>query len=191
MDRKADITQMASQLFKERGYHATSVRDIAQALNLKGSSLYSHIASKEEILWEIVEGAARAFLHSAQAIPPNLPPDQKLKALIHAHLNVIVANLPDASVFFHEWQFLPETLSREITLKRDHYESYFRQAIHEGIEQGLFQVQDEHFANLFIFSSLNWLYQWYDPEGLLRLEQLSNLYTQMIFKSLNYQKLNH
>ena len=74
MHNKTDILTIAGNLFSQRGYHGTSMRELARSLDLRGASLYSHIASKEEMLWEIVHRAAGEFLAQAEAIPQDLAP---------------------------------------------------------------------------------------------------------------------
>src|SRR4051794_29847351 len=92
--RREQIFAAASALFSERGYDSTSVRDIARALDLQGGSLYAHIASKEDVLWEIVSRAADAF---EQAIAPiavaALPAPERLRRMIVAHVGVVVGQL--------------------------------------------------------------------------------------------------
>ncbi len=185
MDRRQEILSAAGGLFREHGYHATSMRDIAKRLNLRGSSLYAHVASKEEMLWEIVNSAADAFLAQAESVPPDLPPQERLERLIRGHLQVIIGALPNATVFFHEWKFLAEDLRAQIVARRDRYEQYFRQIIREGTEQGIFEVEDDKLATFFVLSALNWSYQWFDADGELTLAQLSQHYTTLVCRALN------
>lgn len=185
MDRRSEILLTAGQLFRDRGYHATSVRDIAGALKLQGSSLYAHIRSKEEVLWEIVNHAADAFLAQAEAVEGRaLAPRERLDALIEGHLKVIVQELPRATVFFHEWKFLSESRRQEITKRRDRYEGFFRRTVEEGVRSGDFKVDDPKLATLFLLSSLNWTYQWFHEGGELSLTALTEAYTNLIFSTL-------
>lgn len=102
MGRRREILATAGELFRRHGYHATSMRDIAGRLELRGSSLYAHIHSKEELLEEIVAEAAAAFLTAAEAVDPGLSPRERLATLIRNRLAVIASELPNATVFFHE-----------------------------------------------------------------------------------------
>ena len=185
MDRRTEILTTAGNLFRERGYHATSMRDIAGALELRGSSLYAHISSKEEMLREIVDHAADAFLAQANSVDGSLPAEERLKALIRGHLEVIAQELPRATVFFHEWKFLSDEYKAQITARRDAYECHFRKAVEEGVREGVFRVEDPKLATLFVLSSLNWTYQWFHEGGALSLAELSEKYTTLIFDALN------
>lgn len=185
MDRRSDILTTAGHLFRERGYHATSMRDIAASLALRGSSLYAHIDSKEEVLWEIVNHAADAFLRHAEAVEAReLRPRERLYALIEGHLRVIAQELPRTTVFFHEWKFLSPERRLEVTERRDRYEGFFRRALEAGVASGDFRVEDPKLATLFVLSSLNWTYQWFREGGELNLEGLTERYAALIFNAL-------
>ena len=172
MDRRQQILSTAGDLFREHGYHATSMRDIAKSLDMRGSSLYAHVDSKEQMLWEVVSRAAAAFLQRAEQVDKALDPAARLRALVRGHLEVIVEELPNATVFFHEWRFLSGEMRDEIIRQRDAYEAYFRETVRQGVDEGVFQVDDVKTASLFVLSALNWSYQWFDPLGELSVETL-------------------
>ncbi|RMH57729.1 MAG: TetR family transcriptional regulator [Deinococcus-Thermus bacterium] len=182
--RRDEILSAAGRLFSRRGFHATSMRDLARAVNLQGGSLYAHIASKEEVLFELVNRAADQFLSVAQAIPEDLPAKERLTRLVRAHLQVIARELDNATVFFHEWKFLRPELQEKIKARRDEYEGHFRQIIEAGVKQGEFEVEDVRLAALFVLSALNWTYHWYRPEGKLTLEELAQAYSNLILRTL-------
>ncbi|CAN5657434.1 TetR/AcrR family transcriptional regulator [soil metagenome] len=184
MDRRSQILSTAGQLFSRQGYHNTSMREIAGALKLKGGSLYVHIASKEEVLCEIVGRAADAFLGMAEAVPGELEPQERLRALVTGHLRVIAKELEHATVFFHDWKFLSPQLQASVTARRDLYESHFRRTIEDGAASGAFAVEDAKLATLFVLSALNWTYQWLDPEGPLPLEELAEAYCKLVLGAL-------
>lgn len=184
MHNKTDILNIAGDLFSQRGYHGTTMRELARSLDLRGASLYSHIASKEEVLWEIVHRAAGEFLAQAEAIPQDIAPEEQLSRLIRGHLTVIANELPNATVFFQEWKFLEQPLRGKITALRDAYEEHFRRVIEEGTRQGVFHVSDTRLATLFVLSSLNWTYQWFHAEGELTMEQLADQYSTFILRAL-------
>src|SRR5256885_16834898 len=107
--RRREIEEVASELFHANGYAATSVRDIARALDIQGASLYAHVASKEDVLWSIVDGAATAFetkADEAESETATSDPVERLAALVEAHVDVITADPERASVFVTEWRHL-------------------------------------------------------------------------------------
>ncbi len=184
MARRSEILQAAGQLFSTQGFHATSMRDLAKAVNLQGGSLYAHIESKEALLFELVNRAADDFFKTAQKVPTQLEPKKRLTGLVRGHLEVMLHELENATVFFHEWKFLSPELARQITTRRDEYESVFRQTIQAGIASGDFEVSDVGLATRFILSALNGTYHWYNPSGKLGLEGLSKHYCTLIFQTL-------
>lgn len=188
-NRRQQILSTAGDLFREHGYHATSIRDIAKSLDMRGSSLYAHVDSKEQMLLEIVSEAADAFLQGAERVDRGLAPAERLRALLRAHLAVIVDELPNATVFFHEWRFLSSDLKAAIILRRDAYEGYFRETIRQGVEQGVFEVEDVKTATLFVLSALNWSYQWFSAAGPLSVEQLTEKYTDLVFNALKAKEV--
>jgi AcrR family transcriptional regulator len=187
MDRRSQILQMAGHLFSQRGYHATSIRDLAKALNLQGGSLYAHIASKEELLLEVVRQAAARFQEVLKSLP-QAGSREKMVALVKGHLRVIAEELPRATVFLHEWKHLSPPLLEEAKALRDRYEEGVQRVIAEGVEEGVFRVANLRLATLFVLSALNWTYQWYRPEGPMSLEELAEAYAQMVLKALGAEE---
>ncbi len=182
---KTDILSVAGTLFSEQGYHGTTMREIARACDVKDASLYSHIKSKEEILWEIVSRSAHLFLAGARSVPQSLAIREQMKLLISGHLEVIARDPQYATVFFGEWRVLAPELRNEIKALRDTYEGYFQRVIEEGVRQGIFQVTNTRLACLFVLSALNWTYQWFDPQGPLSVEQLAVHYATFIVRALS------
>lgn len=184
MARRADILTAAEQLFSQSGYHRTSMRDLAKAVNLQGGSLYTHISSKEEVLWEIVNRAADQFIAGAESVSTDLLPAERVAALVAVHLSVIAREIQHATIFFHEWRFLSPERRAAILARRDEYQAYFRRAIEDGVASGAFQAGDPELATLFVLSALNWACQWYRPDGRLALEDLTHEYSALILRAL-------
>lgn len=184
-ERKEQILATAQQMFSHQGYHGTTMRDIAQALNMQGGSLYAHITAKEDILWEIVNRAADEFL---MAVTPGVdapgPASDRLRAMLHAHVHVVARNLENATVFFHEWRFLGEARRTALTARRDAYEACFRQVIAQGIAAGEFPHADARMGTLLVLSAGNWLYQWFRPGGTLSADDVADQFADMIIAGL-------
>jgi AcrR family transcriptional regulator len=183
MGRYEEILDAAGRLFSERGYHATSVREIARRLDLQGGSLYAHIDSKEEVLFRIVERAAGRFWRVVENLPEG-DPRARVCAFVRGHLEVIVEELPYATVFFHEWKFLKEPYKARIRALRDRYEGALRRLIEEGVEAGVFRVDDPDLAAKFVLGALNWTYQWYRPRGRLGPERLAEGFCRYVLGAL-------
>ena len=140
--RRREIDEVASELFHANGYAATTVRDIARALDIQGASLYAHVASKEDVLWSIVDGAATAFERAAAGATTDAAdgdPVDRLAALVEAHIEVVTADPGRASVFVTEWRHLSTNRRDAIATRRDAYEQRFRDIIRDGIAVGSFR----------------------------------------------------
>lgn len=164
-----DVIRAAGRLFAERGYHGTSMRDLGKEVGLLGSSLYSHVSSKQDLLVEVVEEAARLFGESAEkALATEGTPSDRLDALIAGHVDVVVDNIDVARTFLNEARMLDADHRSRVVDARDHYEDAFRSVIREGIEGGSFRSGvDPKISSIFILSVLNAIERWYRPDGKL------------------------
>jgi AcrR family transcriptional regulator len=173
LTRRQAIEDVASDLFRERGYAGTSIRDIARALSVQGASLYAHVDSKEDVLWAIVDRAAERFEAAGDRAEREADtrragdPAEAIAALVRAHVEVLTADVDEASVFVHEWRALGEMRRSAILARRDAYEARFRRRIEEGIAVGAFAMTDPAVAATTLLTALNGVATWYDPEGRL------------------------
>lgn len=187
--RRREIEDVASSLFRERGYAGTSVRDIARALDIQGASLYAHVASKQDVLRTIVERMAGRFEGAAdQAIvalddDASADPASRLEAVVRAHVGVVTFDLERATVFVHEWRSLDGEGRTRMAARRDAYEGRFRAIIADGIETGAFASSDPTATAAFILTALNGLVTWYRPEGRLRSAEVADLYADLAVRA--------
>ena len=183
--RKQQIEDAASTLFRERGYAATSVRDIAHALDMQGGSLYAHVASKEDMLWAIVVRAADRFNTEVGPIADSdRTAPRKLRKMIRAHVAVVTSAQKDAAVFLGEWRFLSDERRAQIAARRDDYESLFRRAIAEGVASGEFGRVDPALTAIIILSALNGIATWYRPEGKLSPAAIADRHADLFLRAL-------
>lgn len=173
LSRRRAIEDVASELFRTHGYAATSVRDIARALSLQGASLYAHVTSKEDVLWAIVDRAASRFEAAAEAAELDADarrpgdPVEAIAALIRTHIEVLTADVGEASVFVSEWRSLGPERRAAVLVRRDAYEARFRRRISEGISIGVFALVDPAIASTVLLTALNGVATWFDPSGRL------------------------
>src|ERR687887_1415356 len=159
--RRSELTREAARLFARQGYHGTSIGDLAAALGVQKGSLYSHIESKEDLLYETMREGAAAFHAALDAIPERLPATEKIRLALRAHLRVVVDQLEVATVFVQEWRYLEGTRREEIVAERRRYEERIRELFREGREQSEFRTDlDESVAALLFLSAANWAYTW-------------------------------
>lgn len=187
MKRKEEILGIACQLFSKKGYHATTIRDISEACGILAGSLYAHINSKEDLLFEITHQGAEAFLQSLQpVVQSKATATEKLTQALTAHIRVIEQNLEAATVFFHEWKALSNNRLMQIQEKRDQYEEMWAEIIREGVKSGEFRQLDEKFARLLILSVGNWLYQWFQPDKECSAEEVAERFIQMMMMGFRH-----
>src|SRR3954447_14673376 len=186
--RRREIDDVASGLFHANGYAATSVRDIAKALDIQGASLYAHVASKEDLLWTIVDRAATDFEAAADraiADTPNADAVERLAAFVEAHVEVVTADPERSSVFVTEWRHLSPERRSAIAARRDAYEARFRETIGDGIAVGAFRATDPAIAATFILTALNGIATWYRPAGRLSADRIADHYVELALRSLS------
>jgi TetR/AcrR family transcriptional regulator, cholesterol catabolism regulator len=186
--RRREIDEVASELFHANGYAATSVRDIARALDIQGASLYAHVASKEDLLWAIVDRAATAFERAADravADTPTADAVERLAALVEAHVEVVTADPRRSSVFVTEWRHLSADRRVAIGTRRDAYEARFRATIEDGAAVGALRATDPAVAATFILTALNGIATWYRPNGRLSPDRIADHYVELALRSLS------
>jgi len=193
ISRRQAIEEVASDLFRERGYAATSIRDIARALSLQGASLYAHVTSKEDVLWAIVDRAASRFeaaadqaQREAEARRPG-DPAEAVAALVRAHVEVLTGDVDEASVFVHEWRALGQERRSVILARRDAYEARFRRCIEDGIAVGAFEMTDPAIAAATLLGAINGVATWYDPSGRLPAGRIADHLVDLSLRMLSSQ----
>jgi AcrR family transcriptional regulator len=186
--RRREIDQVASELFHANGYAGTSVRDIARALDIQGASLYAHVASKEDVLFSIVDRAASAFEAAAAAAEADTSaadPLERLAALVEAHVDVVTSDPERASVFVTEWRHLSADRRAAVAERRDAYERRFRATIEEGMSVGALRQTDPAIAATFILTALNGIAGWYHPDGRLSADRIADHYVDLALRALS------
>ncbi len=162
--RRTELARQAARLFAERGFHGTSVGDLAQAMGVQKGSLYAHIASKQELLHETMSEGARAFHAVLDGLPDDAPASERIRLTLRGHLRVVAEQLDVATVFVREWRYLEGGRRDEILAERRRYEERVRALFREGREHGELRSDlDDPAAALLLLSAANWAYTWLRP----------------------------
>jgi AcrR family transcriptional regulator len=162
--RRNELTRQAARLFAAKGYHGTSIGEIAEALGVQKGSLYAHIESKQDLLYETMVEGARAFHAGLDAIPEDAPATEKIRLALRSHLRVVADQLDVATVFVQEWRYLEGERRDEIVAERRRYEERIRALFREGREHGELRSDlDDATAALLALSAANWAYTWLQP----------------------------
>ena len=185
IQRRNQITSIATNKFREKGYRAVSMRELADHVGIEAASFYNHFDSKESILKEICFRMAFEFFKGIEwATKETSSPDEMLARAIRSHIKVITANTDASAVFFHDWRYLSEPYLSEFREMRLKYEEIFRNILREGMLRKMFGKQDETFIVLTIFSTLNWVYEWYDPDGKFAPEEIADNLSSVILNGI-------
>ncbi|HLP19563.1 MAG TPA: TetR/AcrR family transcriptional regulator [Chitinophagales bacterium] len=182
---KEKVRQSAQRLFRERGYAAIGMRELAKEVGMKAPSLYNHYKSKDDLLREICFDMAQQFFtayDNAVITEEKFP--RKLKAAIKAHINVIANNLEASEVFFNEWMFLEQPNLGKFKKLRFEYEMKFRDIIDKGIKKGDFKKMNSKLIAFAIFSALNATYELYHSDENLSQEQIADDISDLLLKGL-------
>jgi AcrR family transcriptional regulator len=162
--RRDELTRTAARLFAARGFHGTSMGDLADALGIQKGSLYSLTGSKQEILFETMRQGADAFHGALDSVPEDAPAIERIRLALRGHLRVVAEQLDVATVFTREWRYLEGDVRDEIVVERRRYEERFRVLFREGVEGGELRSDlDVATTVLLVLSAANWAYTWLTP----------------------------
>jgi TetR/AcrR family transcriptional regulator, cholesterol catabolism regulator len=194
VDSRQEILRTAARLFQQRGYDATSMNDVAAALKLSKGGLYHHFQSKDEILFEIMNHAMEItqerVLNPVRGIAD---PEKRLRALIRLHIEVVLSPRDrEITVMLHENHPLPPALRKRINARKKDYIHFLESLMTEVQSKVQEKVQNKapnqtrgkvspRAAAFALLGMINWIYQWYKPEGELQAQNLIPQFTDLIF----------
>src|SRR3954471_8431557 len=178
--RREELMRVAARLFAEQGYQGTSLADLAEELGIQKPSLYHHIASKEDLLWEVAVEGARAFHEALDAVPAGAPAAERIRLALRAHLAVVAGQLDVATVFVREWRYLEGERHELFLAERRRYEERIRELFRAGLEESQLRTDlDVPTAALLFLSAANWAYTWLRP-GADTTELADRLYSALL-----------
>jgi len=155
------ITKKASRLFREKGFTATSMRDIAEAIGIEAPSLYNHIGSKNEILQEICFRIANLFTaHISMVEQSNNPYYIKIELIIRFHIKMMIEDHENVYISDHEWKHLPEPYLSNFKNQRRIYRSRLSEIIRQGIASKEFKKIDPYVTVLTVLSAIGGIESW-------------------------------
>lgn len=190
--KREDVIKIAATLFVEKGYNGTSIREIAKKCGLTSSSLYSHVSSKEEILFDIAMKGGQAFIDAIKPLAISTSePLGRIKEAISIHINLLVTHKEEAQIFLNEWKFLSDENKTRLIEKRREYEQYWIDILKDGITKKNIKPGNTELMLLFIMSVLNWVYQWYNPKGLFSTKEIANDFADKILYGLATEPFNN
>ena len=183
--RKEEIVSVASHLFKEKGYNAISMRDIAEAMGIKAASLYNHISGKQEILSTIILEVAKEFTNGMNSVASeNVSPLKKIENIIELHIDITVNYSEGLAALNNDWMHLENGDLDDFIKMREDYEENFRKIVKQGIEEGEIQPRHPEVILFSILSTLRTLYLWYQKRGKLDVNILKKDMVAVLLKGI-------
>ena len=172
--RADQLLETATLLFKEKGYHNTSMQDLADALGMQKGSLYYYIESKEDLLREVLEQATSILgAQIDEVYAADLTAAEKLRIALENHGRAIMDHLNLVTVYLQEYRSLPPERLKEVMTRRENYEQCLMQILQDGIASGEFRPVDVKMTVFGFLGMLNWTHQWFSPDGELTSEQIA------------------
>lgn len=183
-EKKREILDAASRVFRRRGLHATGMRDIAAELGMAVGNLYYYFKDKGELLAFVQENALSGLLELvARARDLPLRADGKLFFLIEEHVVLLNERTP-GSLAHLEVEALGERFREAVQVRRDAYERFYREVIEAGMAAGVFRKTDAKVAALAILGAANWTVKWFRPEGSKTAREIGRECAEMLVRGL-------
>lgn len=174
---REDVLKVAARLIRNHGYHGTSTKMIADELGVGKSTIFHHIKSKQDMLFQILKEPMQKVYPNLQEIySRQLTSAQKLELTVTNHIINLVESLEVVAVLLQERDCLQPPFSEILGTVREGYLRIFRKIIEDGVASGEFRCVDPKMAVLAILGMCNWLVQWYNPEGEVSAQEMAELY---------------
>jgi AcrR family transcriptional regulator len=183
--RKDEIINTAAKLFKEKGYSAVTMRDLATAMGIKAASLYNHINSKQEILKAIIISIAEEFTNGMNTIIQSETSNiSKLKRIVTLHVNITANNTNGMASLNNDWMHLEDQLEHYLKL-RNEYEANFLYIIEQGISSSEIRQSNPEVIMFSMLSTLRSLYLWIPKKEDLNANDLANSLSEVLIDGIN------
>ncbi|KQL49682.1 hypothetical protein AN963_08140 [Brevibacillus choshinensis] len=188
LEKKMNILRTAAQLFNEKGYHGTTIEDIANQMRLTKGAIYYYVNSKDDLLYQCHKMIATKCIEQIkQIIDSEHPVSKKLELAIES----LILNITEEKAVFNVIN-RPSMVSEEFRIKvleqRAEYERYFQYIIESGIEQGVFQTENSTLTRLLMLGATNSIANWFSPDGQLASKEIAEFYSKALVKSVLQSK---
>jgi TetR/AcrR family transcriptional regulator, cholesterol catabolism regulator len=192
-ERSEEVYRAALQLFREKGYHATSMQDIAAAVGLYKGSLYHYIGGKEDLLVQVFERAMGTLLADVERIvaDTSLGPSAQLRSIVQAHVCCVSENLDALTVYLHEFRALAGESLAKVRAQRERYAQLVAEIVGRGVRLGEFETPDVGIATLGLLGMCNWVCQWYRPEGRLGPAEIGGYFADLVLSGLSRSSVSN
>jgi AcrR family transcriptional regulator len=184
--KEQEIITVAARLFKEKGYRATTLEDIAAAVGMLKGSLYYYIRSKEELLYLVVRDPIRqAYKALEEIVTSEAPVKVKIAQAIGNHMTVFHQHYPHIAVYLHDYHHLMQQLEKNTIETPRHYQQLWATLLEQGVATGEVRGDlDIKVTGYAILGMCNWIYRWYNPQGTLSAEEIAGIFTTLVLEGL-------
>jgi TetR/AcrR family transcriptional regulator, cholesterol catabolism regulator len=178
---RAQILRTAADLFRERGYRATTLDNIAGRLGMSKASLYKYFRAKDEMLAAISQETIESFIRELSLVlDSDLDPEQKLRRVVREHVRFVIGNRSFLTVFFSEEANLPSRFARALTAQKNRYDKGVESIVEDGIRRGVFREMPPRLVVFAVLGMVNWLYKWYNPAGRWGADEIAAAFLTLI-----------
>jgi len=182
---RPDIIAAATRIFSERGYHAASMSDIADAVGIRKASLYHHVRKKEDLLFAIHETLVDELIDETMSISSSSDPAaEKVRRLLHVTMNFIARNREGVTVFLAERHAVTGERWQALVVKRDFYERMVNQIVTEGRAGGEFVDLPPEIVARALLGMANWGYTWFQQDGPRSADEVAEVFAQLALHGL-------
>jgi AcrR family transcriptional regulator len=187
--RKDVIIAKAAKLFREKGFSATSMRDLAEHVGVEAASLYNHISSKAEILQEICFKTANNFMSHIEEVDatPNKSAIEKIQAILRFHIRQMLDNYEEVYVSDREWKHLTDPYLSNMQTQRRAYRQRIASVIEDGIRKGEIKPIDAPTAVLIMLHAVSGIESWHRSKKKIAGEVLEDNMVQILVDGLRKQ----
>ena len=184
--KEQEIISVAARLFKEKGYRATTLEDIAAAVGMLKGSLYYYIRSKEELLYLVVRDPIRQTYSTLEEIVnSDAPVMTKVAQAITNHIKSFHEHYPHIAVYLHDYHHLMQQLQKNVIETPKHYQRLWADLLQQGVDGGALRSDlDVKVTGYAILGMCNWVYRWYNPQGTLSAEEIAEIFTKLVLEGL-------
>jgi AcrR family transcriptional regulator len=179
-----EIRDAALDLFYRHGFQGTALRDVAARVGIQVGSLYNHIASKGDLLFEIMETVMLDLLADQKQVARTPDVVERMRLLVYHHVKFHGVRARDVFVGNSELRSLSRQQRARVVALRREYEDMFKKELEDGVAQQKFLPVDVQVTVFAIIAMTTWVSAWYSPRGRLSLEQIAEIYTAMVLRAL-------
>ncbi|QYN25492.1 TetR/AcrR family transcriptional regulator [Amycolatopsis sp. DSM 110486] len=181
-DLRVLILERASELFHERGYSATSIRDLADAVGISSSTMYHHFTNKQEVLHAIVSRFMTDFVDATVPVlrDESLSPGERVRRVVRLHLELSDDRRPELLVGNPIRYALDPAQQAEGIKLQTAYHDAFHDVLAEGVAAGEFRIEDVTVTTMALLDMLNGVREWFAPSGRLTRDTIVAQYTALV-----------